>query len=205
VSRITLLTRTLFNNWRDFMSFSTSKDYINQFNENTQKIFAPWINLNKAIVKNAEQMAEFSLSTLRTYTEMGLDNMRQLAEIDSTEAARNFSSKQPDVLSHLSQQILADAQRLTELGSQMQDEVMNVMSDVYGQTNEQMQSAMQQAADQASKTAQEFTANMNKMAEQTSQAASGFKATEAENSAASTASTNTSKPNSSSKATVNKA
>lgn len=191
------------------MSFSTSKDYINQFNENTQKIFAPWINLNKAIVKNAEQMAEFSLSTLRTYTEMGLDNMRQLAEIDSTEAARNFSSKQPDVLSHLSQQILADAQRLTELGSQMQDEVMNVLSDVYGQTNEQMQSAMQQAADQASKTAQEFTANMNKMAEQTSQAASGFKATEAENSAtnsaASTASANTSKPNSSSKATVNKA
>lgn len=191
------------------MSFSNSKDYINQFNENTQKIFAPWINLNKAIVKNAEQMAEFSLSTLRTYTEMGLDNMRQLAEIDSTEAARNFSSKQPDVLSHLSQQILADAQRLTELGSQMQDEVMNVMSDVYGQTNEQMQSAMQQAADQASKTAQEFTANMNKMAEQTSQAASGFKATEAENSAtnsaASTASANTSKPNSSSKATVNKA
>ncbi|HBH34652.1 MAG TPA: phasin family protein [Psychrobacter sp.] len=187
------------------MSFSTSKDYINQFNENTQKIFAPWINLNKAIVKNAEQMAEFSLSTLRTYTEMGLDNMRQLAEIDSTEAARNFSSKQPDVLSHLSQQILADAQRLTELGSQMQDEVMNVMSDVYGQTNEQMQSAIQQAADQASKTAQEFTANMNKMAEQTSQAASGFKATEAENSAASTASANTSKPNSSSKATVNKA
>ena len=191
------------------MSFSTSKDYINQFNENTQKIFAPWINLNKAIVKNAEQMAEFSLSTLRTYTEMGLDNMRQLAEIDSTEAARNFSSKQPEVLSHLSQQILADAQRLTELGSKMQDEVMNVMSDVYGQTNEQMQSAMQQAADQASKTAQEFTANMNKMAEQTSQAASGFKATEAENSAtnsaASTASANTSKPNSSSKATVNKA
>ncbi|EGK15409.1 phasin family protein [Psychrobacter sanguinis] len=191
------------------MSFSTSKDYINQFNENTQKIFAPWINLNKAIVRNAEQMAEFSLSTLRTYTEMGLDNMRQLAEIDSTEAARNFSSKQPDVLSHLSQQILADAQRLTELGSQMQDEVMNVMSDVYGQTNEQMQSAMQQAADQASKTAQEFTANMNKMAEQTSQAASGFKATEAENSATnsatSTASANTSKPNSSSKATVNKA
>ena len=191
------------------MSFSTSNDYINQFNENTQKIFAPWINLNKAIVKNAEQMAEFSLSTLRTYTEMGLDNMRQLAEIDSTEAARNFSSKQPDVLSHLSQQILADAQRLTELGSQMQDEVMKVMSDVYGQTNEQMQSAMQQAADQASKTAQEFTANMNKMAEQTSQAASGFKATEAENSAtnsaASTASANTSKPNSSSKATVNKA
>lgn len=190
------------------MSFSTSKDYINQFNENTQKIFAPWINLNKAIVKNAEQMAEFSLTTLRTYTEMGLDNMRQLAEIDSTEAARNFSSKQPEVLSHLSQQILADAQRLTELGSKMQDEVMNVMSDVYGQTNEQMQSAMQQAADQASKTAQEFTANMNKMAEQTTQAASGFKATEAENSttnsAASTASANTSKPNSSSKATVNK-
>ena len=191
------------------MSFSTSNDYINQFNENTQKIFAPWSNLNKAIAKNAEQMAEFSLSTLRTYTEMGLDNMRQLAEIDSTEAARNFSSKQPDVLSHLSQQILADAQRLTELGSQMQDEVMQVMSEVSGQTNEQMQSAMQKTADQASKTAQEFTANMNKMAEQTNQAASGFKTTEAKGptspSSANTTSANTDKPNSTSKNTASKA
>lgn len=149
------------------MPFSTSRDYINQFNENAKNLFGPYSDLNKAFIKNTEQMAEFSLSTMRTYTEMALDNMRQISKIDSPEAAKDFSTKQADLLSNIGQQVLADAQRMTELGSHMQDEVMKVMSDVHGQTNEHMQTAMQKTADQAAKTAQEFTSNMSKMAEQT--------------------------------------
>ncbi|WP_296404660.1 phasin family protein [Psychrobacter sp.] len=159
------------------MSFTTSNDYINQFNENTQKFFGPWSELNKAFVKNAEQMAEFSLNTIRTYTEMGLENMRQISKIDSPEAAKDFGTKQADLLSNISQQILADAQRLTELSSEMQDEVMKVMGDVYGKSNEQMQDAMQKTADQAAKTAQQFTENMSKMAEKATSSTSSNTAT----------------------------
>lgn len=177
------------------MSFSNSNDYINQFNENTQKLLAPWHELNKAFVKNAEQMTEFSLNTIRTYTEMGLENMRQIAKIDSPEAAKEFNAKQTDILNQISQQIMADAKHMTELGSSMQDEVMKVMSDVYGQTNEHMQSTMQKTADQAAKTAKEFTSTVNKMAEQATKNASKpatGKAAEAE------------KPSGTSKATANK-
>ena len=177
------------------MSFSTSNDYINQFSENTQKFLAPWKELNKAFVKNAEQMTEFSLNTIRTYTEMGLENMRQIAKIDSPEAAKEFSAKQADILSQISQQIMEDAKHMTELGSNMQDEVMKVMSEVYGQTNEHMQSTMQQTADQAAKTAKEFTSNVNKMAEQATQNATNTTPTNGK-------ATEATKPTSNSKTTV---
>ncbi|WP_201585366.1 phasin family protein [Psychrobacter jeotgali] len=174
------------------MSQQTPQDYMNQFNESTQKMFEPWTKLNQAFLKNAEMMTEFSLNTIKSYAEMGLENMRQVSEIDSPESAENFSNKQAEMINNISQKMLADAQRMTELGSSMHDEIMQVMGDVYGQTNEQMQANMQKTADQASKTAQEYTANMSKMAEQaTEQASKAAKAATSKN-------TDTKKTNSSS-------
>ena len=147
------------------MSQSNPQDFINQFNENTQKMFEPWTKLNQAFLKNAETMTEFSLNTIKSYSEMGLENMRQVAGIDSPESAKEFNSKQAEMLNVISQQMLADAKRMTELGNNMQEEVMKVLSEVHGETNEQVQANMQKATDQAKKKTQEYTENMNKMAE----------------------------------------
>lgn len=141
------------------------KNYMNQFNGNAQKMFEPWTKLNQAFLKNAEMMTEFSLNTIKSYSEIGLKNMRQVSEIDSPESAENFKTNQAEMLNAISQQMLADAQRMTELGTSMHDEVMRVMGEVYGETNEQIQANMQKTADQASKTAQEYSANVSKMAE----------------------------------------
>ena len=83
------------------MSHATPQDYLNQFNENAQKMFQPWTKLNQAFLKNAEMMTEFSLDTIRTYSEMGLDSMRQIVQIDSPESAKNFSSQQAEILIRL--------------------------------------------------------------------------------------------------------
>ncbi|KAA0915380.1 phasin family protein [Psychrobacter sp. ANT_WB68] len=153
------------------MSQPNPQDFLNQFNQfsgDTQKMFEPWTKLNQAFLKNAEMMTEFSLNTIKSYSEMGLENMRQVAGIDSPETAKDFSDKQAEMLNVISQQMLADAQRMSELGSSMHDEVIKVMGDVQGQTTEQMQANMQKTADQATKAGQEYAANMSKMAEQAS-------------------------------------
>lgn len=169
------------------MSQSNPQDFMNQFNQfsgDAQKMFEPWTKLNQAFLKNAETMTEFSLNTIKSYSEMGLENMRQVAGIDSPESAKEFSEKQTEMLNVISQQMLADAQRMTELGNSMHDEVMKVMGDVQGQTSEQMQASMQKTADQATKAGQEYTANMNKMAEkfteQASKVVTGANATKAD-------------------------
>jgi phasin family protein len=157
------------------MSQPNPQDFMNQFNQfngDTQKMFEPWTKLNQAFLKNAEMMSEFSLNTMKSYSEMGLENMRQVAGIDSPETAKDFSDKQAEMLNTISQKMLADAQRMTELGSSMHDEVMKVMGDAQGHTNEQMQASMQKTADQATKTGQEYAASMSKMAEQFTEQAS---------------------------------
>ncbi len=154
------------------MSQLNPQDYMNQFTGDTKKMFEPWTKLNQAFLKNAEMMTEFSLNTIRSYSEMGLENMRQVAGIDSAESAKDFSTKQAEMLNVISQQMLEDAKRMTELGSTMHDEVMKVMGDVQGQTTEQMQANMKKTADQATKTGQEYASNMNKMAEKFTEQAS---------------------------------
>lgn len=148
------------------MSQQTPQDYMNQFNESAQKMFDPWTKLNQDFLKNAEMMTEFSLDTMKTYAEMSLENMRQVSKIDSPEAAKDFSNKQAEMLNTISQKMLADAQRMTELGSNMHNDVMKVLGEVQGQTSEQMQENMQKTADQATKSGQEYAENVNKMAEQ---------------------------------------
>ena len=148
------------------MSQQTPQDYMNQFNESAQKMFDPWTKLNQDFLKIAEMMTEFSLDTMKTYAEMSLENMRQVSKIDSPEAAKDFSNKQAEMLNTISQKMLADAQRMTELGSNMHNDVMKVLGEVQGQTSEQMQENMQKTADQATKTGQEYAENVNKMAEQ---------------------------------------
>ena len=154
------------------MSSTDPQDYINQFNENAQKMFQPWAKLNQAFLRNAEMMTDFSLNTIKTYSEMSLDNLRQVAKIDSPESAKEFSSKQAEMINSISQKMLTDAQKLTELGNCMQDEIMQVMGDVYEETSEHMQTTMQQTAEQATKNAQDYAANMNKVAEQVAEKAS---------------------------------
>lgn len=176
------------------MSQTNTQDYVNQFNENAQKMFEPWTKLNQAFLKNAEMMSEFSLNTIKTYAEMGLENMRQVAEIDSAESAKDFGSKQAEMLNTISQKMLADAKRMTELGSNMHNEVMQVLSEVKDQTQEQMQANMKKTADQASKNAQEYTSNMNKMAEKTAEQVSKA----ATNTGAAKSNTNTDTKNASS-------
>lgn len=194
------------------------KDFMNQFTAEPQQMFEPWNKLNQAFLKNAERMTEFSLNTMRSYSEMGLANMRQVAGIDSPESAQDFSSKQAEMLNEISQKMLADAQRMTELGNSMHEEVMQVMGEVHGQTNEQMQANMQKTADQATKAAQEYTENMNKMAEKATEQVSkvteqATKATQqatktaasavkANTTAANTAKTVTPTPSSASKSTT---
>lgn len=149
-----------------------TQEFFNQFGQNTQKMYEPWSKLNKALLKNAELMADFSLSSIKSYSEMGLEHLREYSEVDSPEAAKSFNGKQSEMMNTLSQKILEDTQRLTEIGNEMRNEVSKVMSEIYGESTENMQSAMQETADKATKTATEFTQNMTKMAEQAAAEAS---------------------------------
>lgn len=151
-----------------------NNQFFENFNDNTRKMYEPWTRLNKAMLKNAEKMTHFSLDTMRHYSEVGLEQLRNASEIDSAESASNFNQKQTELLNTLGQKMLADAQRLTELGNEIRNEIMNAMNEAYTANASNMKNAMQTATQKASENANEFnrkvSENMNKAATQANEA-----------------------------------
>lgn len=179
-----------------------NNQFFDNMNENTRKMYEPWSRFNQAMLKNAEKMTDFSLETMRHYSEMGLEQLRNVSAVDSPEAASNFSQKQTELMNELGQKMLADAQRLTELGNEIRNEVMTAMNEVYSNNATNVKSAMEQATQNASKTAESFNrkvsenmskaaSQMNEAVRQTSQNMS--KATETMTTATSNAMNNTAK------------
>lgn len=151
-----------------------NNDFMDKMKDGSRQMYAPWSRINQAMLRNAEKMTDFSLETMRHYSEMGLEQLRNVSCVDCPEAVSSFNQKQTELLNQLGQKMLSDAQRLTELGKEIRNEVMSAMNEVYSQNASSMQDAMQSAASNASKTAEDFNRkvneNMHKAANQMSEA-----------------------------------
>ena len=147
-----------------------NKEFFENLNQHSRKMYEPWSRFNQAMLRNAEKMTDFSLETMRHYSEMGLEQLRNVSAVDSPEAASQFSQKQTELMNELGQKMLADAQRLTELGNEIRNEVMTAMNEVYTNNANSVQTAMQEATQKASRSAEDFnrkvSENMNKAANQ---------------------------------------
>ena len=124
-------------------------DFLANFNEQARKMAEPLAKMNQVMLKNAERMTEFSLNTIKNYSELGLNHLRHATEVNTPEAATDFSTKQTELVNTISQQILQDAQRLTELGNAMRNDLLEVMGDSYTQATTEMQAAMNPTATEA--------------------------------------------------------
>ncbi|MDO8330131.1 MAG: phasin family protein [Fluviicoccus sp.] len=139
-------------------------DFLANFNEQARKMAEPLAKMNQVMLKNAERMTEFSLNTIKNYSELGLNHLRHAAEVKTPEAATDFSAKQTELVNTISQQILQDAQRLTELGNAMRNDLLEVMGDSYTQATTEMQAAMNPTAAEAKPAAAEKPAKAPKSA-----------------------------------------
>ena len=107
-----------------------NNDFMDNLKDGSRHMYAPWSRFNQAMLRNAEKMTDFSLETMRHYSEIGLEQLRNVSSVDSPEAASDFSQKQTELLNQLGQKMLSDAQRLTELGNEIRNEVMTAMNEI---------------------------------------------------------------------------
>lgn len=124
------------------------------FNEQARKMYEPMARINQVMLKNAERMTEFSLNTIKNYSELGLKHLRHASEVNTPEAATDFSTKQAELVNTISQQILNDAQRLTELGNAMRNDLVEVLGNTYNQATADMKAAMNPAGAEVAKPAE---------------------------------------------------
>ncbi|RAH37982.1 phasin family protein [Halomonas sp. SL1] len=93
------------------------------FNEQTRQFFEPMRKLNSLMLQNMERVSEYQMESLKRYSQMGTERLRDATEVTDAESLRDFGTRQAEMMNALSQQMLEDARTLGEMSLQFKAEL----------------------------------------------------------------------------------
>ncbi len=73
--------------------------------------------VNRVAVANLEKLTRFQLAALRSYTELGLEQLRAASEVSDLQGLQDFYTRQWEMAGTLNQKLLDDARALADLGA----------------------------------------------------------------------------------------
>ncbi|MEF1308398.1 phasin family protein [Vibrio owensii] len=104
-------------------------DFIKTFSDQTEKNLEPYLKFNKLVTKNVEVLTELQLNAIRTYSEVGLNQMKAASEIKDVTSLTAFNSQQLAVLTKLSQQMMDDSNKLQSIAKEFKEDVEQMTSE----------------------------------------------------------------------------
>lgn len=93
------------------------------FNDQARQFFEPMRKLNSLMLQNMERVSEYQMESLKRYSQMGTERLRDATEVTDAESLRDFGTRQSEMMNALSQQMLEDARTLGEMSLQFKAEL----------------------------------------------------------------------------------
>lgn len=91
--------------------------------------FAPARKFNSLMVENASKMAELQISAARSYTDIGLKQVREALQVNGVEDLQRLATSQGETSRTLAAQLLADTQGLVKLGQEFGEDVQKLLTE----------------------------------------------------------------------------
>ncbi len=98
-------------------------DIFKVFTEQSEKTFEPYAKFNKLMTKNVEVLTELQLNAVRSYSELGLAQMKAVSEVKDVTSLASYSSQQLQTLTRLSQQMMDDSTKLQNIAKEFKDDI----------------------------------------------------------------------------------
>ena len=102
---------------------------MNAFADQTKNMYAPMRKLNALMVENMEKMTDFQIEALKSYSKMGVNQMKNATEVKDAESVRDFSASQAELMSTLSKKVLEDAKSMADMSMEFKQEVEKIVED----------------------------------------------------------------------------
>jgi len=102
---------------------------LNAFNEQAKTMYAPMTKFNSLFVENMEKMTDFQLNAIKSYAEMGLDQMKKASEIQDADSMRTFTAAQAEAASALNKKIMEDAKTFSDMAMDFKTQVETIMEE----------------------------------------------------------------------------
>jgi len=84
---------------------------------------------NSLFVENMEKMTDFQLNAIKSYAEMGLDQMKKASEVQDAEGMRTFTATQAEATSALNKKIMEDAKTFSDMAMDFKTQVESIMEE----------------------------------------------------------------------------
>ncbi|KEY90605.1 phasin protein [Candidatus Photodesmus katoptron] len=104
-------------------------DFLKTFSEQTEKNMEPYLKFNKLLTKNVEMLTELQLGAIRTYSDMGLTQMKAASKIKDVTSLTEFNSQQLSLLTKFSQQVMDDTAKLQSIAKEFKNDVDSLASE----------------------------------------------------------------------------
>ena len=84
--------------------------------EPTKGVLEPVHKLNQQAIAAIEKLATHQINSLKTYTELGVSQLKAVAEVRDVEGLQNLVSKQTDVLREVGDRLMSDFKAISQMG-----------------------------------------------------------------------------------------
>ena len=102
---------------------------MNAFADQTKNMYAPMRKLNALMVENMEKMTDFQIEALKSYSKMGVNQMKNATEVKDAESVRDFTATQAELMSTLSKKVLEDAKSMADMSMEFKQEVEKIVEE----------------------------------------------------------------------------
>lgn len=95
-------------------------------NAQLNDLLAPAKKFNALVVDNFEKLAQFQLDAVRSYTDLGLEQLRAALEVSDAASLQAYVSNQQKVAETVGKKLTADAETLANLSKSFTVEVQKL-------------------------------------------------------------------------------
>ncbi|QTL35520.1 MULTISPECIES: phasin family protein [Pseudoalteromonas] len=104
-------------------------DLMKTLTEQSEQFFSPAIKFNQLVAKNIEQLAQIQLDATENFTKTSVEQLKTAAEVKDVKSFIDFNASQLTAMNKLSQQMIDDGQKLTQLGNEFKEHLDAISKD----------------------------------------------------------------------------
>lgn len=86
----------------------------------------PLVRANQLFAANVEKMVVFQMNALKSYLDIGLNQMKAAAEITDFQSLQDFYKRQSEIAKTVQQKLMNDARAMSDMAARFKTEMDNL-------------------------------------------------------------------------------
>jgi len=103
-------------------------EMLKTFSEQAEKNLSPYSQFNKMLATNVEKLTEMQLAAVRTYSDLGLSQLKAASEIKDIDSMTAFNSQQLETMAKFSQQLIDDSNKLSSVAQSFKTDIEELVA-----------------------------------------------------------------------------